>query len=262
MKFMIDSHAHMDDSKFDEDREYIIENLYNNHVAYFINPASDLDSSRKSIELSSKYDFIYSSIGIHPHEVESFREEDLTELRKMAKNNKVIAIGEIGLDYYYDNSPREIQKDIFKKQMNIARELKLPVIIHSRDAHGDTFDILNEFKGDVIGVMHCYSGSFEMAERYINLGYYISFAGPVTFKNAKNIKETASKVPLDKLLIETDCPYLSPEPRRGKRNDPRNLIYIAETIASLKNISLFELVENTRNNTIKLFKLKDVQFED
>lgn len=262
MKFMIDSHAHMDDSKFNEDRDDIINSLYSNYVAYFINPASDLDSSRRSIELSNKYDFIYSSVGIHPHDAESFREENLIELKEMTKNNKVVAIGEIGLDYYYDNSPREIQRNVFRKQMNLARELKLPVIIHSRDAQGDTFNILKEFKGEVIGVMHCYSGSFEMAERYMSLGYYISFAGPVTFKNAKNVKEAALKIPLDKLLIETDSPYLSPEPRRGKRNDPSNIIFIAEIIASLKNISVSELVENTRNNTIKLFKLKGVQFED
>lgn len=262
MKFMIDSHAHLDDEKFNYDRESVIEDLYENKVAYYINPSSDIESSRRSLELANKYDFIFSAVGVHPHEAEGFNDDILNELKEMLKDGKVVAIGEIGLDYYYDNSPREIQKEVFRKQMEIAKEFKYPVVIHSRDAHGDTFDILNEFKGEVIGVMHCYSGSIEMAERYMSLGYYISFAGPVTFKNAKNVKDTASKMPLDRLLIETDSPYLTPTPNRGKRNEPKYVKYVAETIAELKLISVDEVIENSRNNTIELFDLKGVKFDD
>ncbi|HHX66941.1 MAG TPA: TatD family hydrolase [Gallicola sp.] len=262
MKFMIDSHAHLDDRKFNYDRDLIIKDLYNNYVAYYINPASDMESSKNTLELSSKYDFIFSAIGVHPHEAESFTDENLEELRQMAKNEKVVAIGEIGLDYYYDNSPREIQREVFRKQMNLAKELGLPVIIHSRDAYGETFDILNEFKGEVIGVMHCYSGSIEMAKRYMSLGYYISFAGPVTFKNAKNVKDTAKQIPLDRLLIETDSPYLTPTPNRGKRNEPKYVKYVAETIAQLRNLETDEIIEASRENTIKLFNLKGIKFDD
>lgn len=262
MKYMIDSHAHLDDKQFNYDRDSIIKDLKENYIAYFINPASDMESSRNSLELSEKYEFIFSAVGVHPHEAEDFTDEMLVELREMAKNDKVVAIGEIGLDYYYDNSPRDIQKDVFRRQMKLAKELNLPVIIHSRDAYGDTFDILNEFKGEVIGVMHCYSGSIEMAERYMSLGYYISFAGPVTFKNATNVKDTATKVPMDRMLIETDSPYLTPAPNRGKRNEPKYVKYVAETIANLREMPLSDLVESTRNNTIKLFNLKGVEFDD
>ncbi len=262
MKYMIDSHAHLDDKQFNYDRDSIIKDLKENYVAYFINPASDMESSRNSLELSDKYEFIFSAVGVHPHEAEGFTDEMLNELKEMAKNKKVVAIGEIGLDYYYDNSPRDIQKEVFRRQMELAKELKLPVIIHSRDAYGDTFDILNEFKDEVIGVMHCYSGSIEMAERYMSLGYYISFAGPVTFKNATNVKDAAKKVPMNRMLIETDSPYLTPTPNRGKRNEPKYVKYVAETIANLREIPLSDLVENTRNNTIELFNLKGVEFDD
>lgn len=262
MKYMIDSHAHLDDKQFNYDRDSIIKDLRENYIAYFINPASDMESSKNSLELSDKYEFIFSAVGVHPHEAEDFTDEMLVELKEMARNKKVVAIGEIGLDYYYDNSPRDIQKDVFRRQMELAKELNLPVIIHSRDAYGDTFDILNEFKGEVIGVMHCYSGSIEMAERYMSLGYYISFAGPVTFKNATNVKDTATKVPMDRMLIETDSPYLTPTPNRGKRNEPKYVKYVAETIANLREIPLSDLIESTRENTIKLFNLKGVEFDD
>lgn len=262
MKYIIDSHAHLDDEQFNYDREAVIENLRENEVAYYINPGSDIESSKKSLELSKKYDFIFSAVGIHPHEAEHFNKDILNELRSLIENEKIVAIGEIGLDYYYDHSPVEKQKEVFRKQMELAKEYDLPVIIHCRDAYGDTFDILNEFKGEVIGVMHCYSGSIEMAERYMSLGYYISFAGPVTFKNAKNVKETATKIPLNRLLIETDSPYLTPTPNRGKRNEPKYVKYVAETIADLKLISTDEVIEHSRENTIKLFNLKGIEFND
>ncbi|WP_207204775.1 TatD family hydrolase [Miniphocaeibacter massiliensis] len=259
---MIDSHAHLDDEKFNYDRENIIKELKENQVAYVINPGADLESSKRAIELSKEYDFIFPAVGVHPHDAQSFSEEIYNEIKNMAIKDKAVAIGEIGLDYYYDNSPRDKQKEVFKKQLELARELNLPVIIHTRDAYGDTFDILNEFKGEVIGVMHCYSGSLEMAERYMSLGYYISFAGPVTFKNAKNVKETAENIPMDRLLIETDSPYLTPTPNRGKRNEPKYVKYVAETIAELKDVPVSDVIEASRENARNLFKLEGVSFED
>ncbi len=262
MKFMIDSHAHLDDEKFNYDREGVLKGLYENQIAYVINPGSDLETSKSAVELSHEYDFIYSAVGVHPHEAEDFTEEIYEEIKKLAKEKKVVAIGEIGLDYYYDHSPREIQKEVFRKQLNLAKELNMPVIIHTRDAQGDTFDILNEFKGEVTGVMHCYTGSVEMAEKYMKLGYYISIAGPVTFKNAVNVKEMVKTIPMEKLLIETDSPYLTPTPNRGKRNEPKFVKYVAETIAELKEIPLTDVIEHSRENTKNLFKLEGIAFED
>lgn len=262
MKQMIDSHAHLDDEKFNVDREEVIQKLQEKFVKYVINPSSDMESSKRVVELSKEYENIFAAVGVHPHEAEDFESKDLEKLRELAKNPKVVAIGEIGLDYFYDNSPREIQKEVFKKQLQLSVELKLPVIIHTREAMGDTFDILNEFKGKVSGVMHCYTGSIEMAKRFMELGFYISIAGPVTFKNATNVKDMAKQIPLDKLLIETDSPYLTPVPNRGKRNDPSNVLYVADMLANLKEISIDEIIENSRENTIKLFSLEGVGFDD
>ncbi|MDO5017897.1 MAG: TatD family hydrolase [Lagierella massiliensis] len=259
---MIDSHAHLDDEKFNVDREEVIQKLQEKFVKYVINPSSDMESSKRVVELSKEYENIFAAVGVHPHEAEDFESKDLEKLRELAKNPKVVAIGEIGLDYFYDNSPREIQKEVFKKQLQLSVELKLPVIIHTREAMGDTFDILNEFKGKVSGVMHCYTGSIEMAKRFMELGFYISIAGPVTFKNATNVKDMAKQIPLDKLLIETDSPYLTPVPNRGKRNDPSNVLYVADMLANLKEISIDEIIENSRENTIKLFSLEGVGFDD
>ena len=222
MNGLFDTHAHLNDEKFDEDRESVILSLKENGISYVVIPSDTFKSSLKTVEIVGKYDFLYGAVGIHPHEVKDTSDEELEKLKEIAgTNDKIVAIGEIGLDYYYDFSPREIQKELFIKQLNIARDLKLPVIIHSRDAMGDTYDILSKFKGEVVGVMHCYSGSFDMAKRFIDLGYYISLGGPVTFKNAKTPKEVAKNVDLKRLLIETDSPYLAPEPYRGKRNSSR-----------------------------------------
>lgn len=262
MKQMIDSHAHLDEERFDEDRDELIKSLKENAISYVINPSSDMETSRRVVELSNKYDNIFAAVGIHPHDAEGFKEEDLDELRELSNNEKVVAIGEIGLDYYYDNSPRDIQKEVFKKQLELSHELDLPVIIHTRDAMGDTYDILKEFEGRVRGVMHCYTGSIEMAEKFMKLGFYISIAGPVTFKNAVNVREMAKQIPLERLLIETDSPYLAPVPNRGKRNDPTNVRYVADMLANLKEIQIDKIIEHSRENTVKLFSLKGVEFDD
>lgn len=254
----IDSHAHLDDERFDEDRDLVINNLKDNGIDIAVNIGADLQSSINSVELSKKYENIYAAVGIHPHSADEADGKTLEKIKELADNEKVVAIGEIGLDYYYDNSPRDKQRECFKAHLELAKELNLPVVIHSREAAQETFDIIEEAQdGTLRGVMHCYSGSVEMAEEYINkLGFYISIGGPVTFKNARVVKEVAQSVPLDKLLIETDCPYLTPEPYRGKRNEPMYVKYTAAEIANLRGITVEELAEATSRNARKLFQLR------
>lgn len=257
MNRLIDSHAHLDDEAFDDDRQEIIASLYDDGVAFVINPASDLASSKRAVELAKKYKNIYAAVGVHPHEIEELTEEEIDELKLLCKEKKVKAIGEIGLDYFYDNSPRDLQKKGFERQIELAEELGLPIIIHSRDAIQDTYDILKKYEGRVFGVLHCYSSSVEMAKEFIKLGYYISLGGPVTFKKSQEPKRVAKLVDLDRLLVETDSPYLSPEPLRGKRNQPKNTLITARLIAQLRGISEEELFEKTRENTKRLFKIDE-----
>lgn len=253
---LIDSHAHLDDSRFDRDRDKLIKSLKELGVDLVINPGADLNSSIKAVSLSEKYDNIYAAVGVHPHSAKEMDESTIEILKSFTNREKVIAIGEIGLDYYYDNSPRDIQQKRFIEQLNLAKEVDLPVIIHTREATKDTFHILKEAQdGNLEGVMHCFSGSVEMAMEYIKLGFYISLAGPVTFKNARVSKEVAKAVPLDKLMIETDAPYLTPEPYRGKRNEPFYVRYVAGTIAELRGISFEEVAKQTSENTKKLFRI-------
>ncbi|MDR7869663.1 MAG: TatD family hydrolase [Tissierellaceae bacterium] len=253
----IDSHSHLDDERFDGDRDILIKSLKDNNVDLVINIGADLETSINSVELADKYDNIYATIGVHPHSASEVTQETLNQFREMAKNKKVVAIGEIGLDFYYDNSPRDLQRKWFKEQLKLAKELNLPVVIHSRDATKETFDIIKEAQdGTLKGTLHCFSGSVEVAKEYIKLGFYISLGGPVTFKNARVTREVAEAVPLDKLLIETDCPYLTPEPYRGKRNEPMFVRYVAEKIAEIKNITIEELAEHTSRNTRELFGVK------
>lgn len=253
---LIDSHAHLDDRRFNKDREQLIESMEGDRLEAIINIGIDLETSQQSIDLAKKHDSIYATVGYHPHNASQLDEEILGELERLAGEDKVVAIGEIGLDFHYDNSPREDQRYWFKKQLDLAKKLDLPVVIHSRDATQETFEILKEAQdGNLRGVLHCYSGSVEMARQYIDLGFYISLAGPVTFKNAVMPKEVARSVPLDKLLVETDAPYLTPEPYRGKRNDPSKVVNTADTIAELRGISLDELAEATNRNTKRLFNL-------
>lgn len=251
---LIDSHAHLDGESFDEDRDALIKSFKDSGVEAVVVPGSDMESSRKIVELVKVYENIYGAVGVHPHEVAGLTESDIDELRKLAGNGKIVAIGEIGLDYYYEYSPRDVQKEYFRKQIALAKELELPIIVHERDAAQDVFQIIREeADGKLTGVIHCYSGSIELAREYIKLGFYISFAGPVTFKNAKKPKEVSKEIPLERLLVETDSPYMTPVPYRGKRNDPTYVRYVAEEIAALKGISFEELAKQTTLNAKKLF---------
>ncbi len=253
---LIDTHAHLDDVKFDKDRDKLIKNLIQNDVDIVINPGCDVASSVKAISLASKYDNIYAGVGIHPHDAKDVNKETIEILRSLSNKDKVVAIGEIGLDYHYDNSPREIQKKWFREQIKLAKDVNLPIIVHDRDAHGDTLDIISdEIDDNLTGVLHCYSGSLELAKRYIDMGFYISFAGPITFKNAKTPKEVAKNIPLDYILIETDSPYLAPEPHRGKRNEPLYVRYVASMIAELRGKTFQEIALKTAQNAKRLFNI-------
>ncbi|EIW00329.1 TatD family hydrolase [Thermoanaerobacter siderophilus] len=251
---LVDSHAHLEDEKYDRDREKVIEECKKD-LTFLINVGSNLLTSKQSIELAHNYDFIYASVGIHPHDAQ--REFDkVEEIERLALQEKVVAIGEIGLDYYYDDPPKEFQKEIFIKQIRLAKKLNLPIIIHNRDAHGDILDILKqEWTKDLRGVFHSYSGSVEMAFQVIEMNFYISLGGPVTFKNAKKPKEVAKAVPFEKLLIETDSPYLTPEPYRGKRNTPVYVKFVAKKIAELREMPYEEVCRITAENAIKLFNI-------
>ncbi|MEG1284446.1 MAG: TatD family hydrolase [Romboutsia sp.] len=255
---LFDSHAHLNDEKFDEDREALINSLKEKKVKLIVNPGADIESSISSIELSKKYDFIYAAVGVHPHEVGELNDTLIDTLKRLViENDKVVAIGEIGLDYYYDTYPRDIQKEWFKKQIELANELKLPIIVHDRDAHRDTFEIIKNTKSPEIGcVLHCYSGNVELAKEYIKMGCYISIPGTVTFKNNKKTVEVVREIPLEYMLIETDSPYMAPTPHRGKRNDPSLVTFVADKIAQEKGISYEKVCEVTSENAKKFFNIK------
>lgn len=254
---IFDSHAHYDDDSFDLDRSEVIKELKSNGVIGIMNCSSSYESIKKTCDLINTWDFIYGAVGIHPENADEFKDEMIDEFKELVnKNTKLKAIGEIGLDYYWDeNPPREVQKDVFRKQMKLAQELRLPVIIHDRDAHEDTLEIMKEFP-DVIGVVHCFSGSVEFAKECLKLGYYIGITGVVTFKNAKKVVQVVKEVPVDKLLVETDCPYMSPEPNRGKRNRSDYIKYIIEKIADIKEINSEELNIKLNKNLQNLFKIQ------
>ncbi len=247
-----ESHAHYDDGRFKNDREEILNLLPSCAIDYVINVGCDMKSSRESIKMAEKYDYIYAAVGVHPHDAENMKESDLDEIRQMSNHKKVVAIGEIGLDFYYDNSPRDIQRYWFKRQLEIVKELNKPVIIHSRDASQETFDIIKE-SGVKKGVIHCYSGSAQMAMDYVKMGFYIGVGGVVTFSNAKKLVEVVETIQLEQILIETDSPYLSPIPNRGKRNDSRNLQFVVEKIAKIKDISPEKVANITKLNAKQLF---------
>lgn len=250
---LIDSHAHLNNKQYKNDLDAVVEKAHKNGVKYIIVNGYDIDSSKQAAELSKRYDIVYATVGIHPLDIDKFDENTITSIRELAKESKVVAIGEIGLDYYYDKSTKDRQKEIFQMQLELAKELDMPVTIHARDSINDIYEMLKESNN--YGVMHCYSGSVEYARKFIDLGYYISLAGPVTFKNAQVPKEVALNVDLSKLLIETDCPYLTPHPNRGKRNEPSYVSLVANEIAQIKGISLKEVEDTTSANAIKLFNL-------
>jgi TatD DNase family protein len=254
---MIDSHAHLDDEKFSDDIDVIIAQAIEAGITGIVNPGCDEKSSLKAVSLAEQYGIIYAGVGFHPHDAKKYDYSRHTAfLLNLTKKDKVVAIGEIGLDYYYDNSPRDIQKQVFIEQLQLAGKAGLPVIIHNRDAHQDTHLILSEhFDADCGGVMHSYSGSVEMAKQFMDLGLYISISGPITFKNARKNREVVKSVPLNRMLIETDSPYLTPVPHRGERNSPAYVIHVAEKIAELKEISTEEVIRVTEENTRKLFKI-------
>lgn len=254
---LFDSHAHYDDSRFDDDRDELLLSMAQNGISNIVNIGADLESSKSTVKLAEKYDFIYAAVGVHPHDVKDMDDVVLAEIARLSQNEKVVAIGEIGLDYYYDNSPRDAQKYWFKKQMELAYNLNLPVVIHSRDATEDTIKICKESKIHG-GIIHCFSGSVESAKIFLDLGYHISFAGPVTFKNARALPEVAKIVPEDRLLIETDCPYMAPDPHRGKRNCSIYVKHVAEKIAELRGVSVEHIAKATSDNAKKLFKIKEI----
>lgn len=255
---LFDTHAHINDERFDEDRDLVISRARENGIEYILNPGADLKTSIAAVNIANQNEKIYAAVGVHPHDVKDISEETIQELKKLSENKKVVAIGEIGLDYYYDNSPRDEQRKWFKRQIELAKEVNLPIIIHDRDAHGETFDILKEYDVGSIGcLMHCYASSVEMAKEYIKMGVYISMAGPVTFKNAKKTYEVAKEIPLEYLLIETDSPYLTPTPYRGKRNEPAYVKLVAQKVAEAKGITLEEIAHQTTLNAKKLFNIND-----
>ncbi len=247
-----ESHAHYDDSRYDIDREAVFEQIKQAGVHTVINVGESMRTSRLSIELAEKYDFVYAAVGVHPHNAEKMLTRDFDELRIMAKHDKVVAIGEIGLDFYYDNSPRYVQELRFIDQLGLCRETDLPAIIHSRDADGLTFDIIKE-SGVRKGVIHCYGGSPELAAEYVKLGFYIGVGGIVTYKNARKLVETTRNIPIESILIETDCPYLSPEPKRGLRNMSGFLPFIVDRISEIKQITHDETAKITSENARSLF---------
>lgn len=250
-----DTHAHLNDERFDDDREKLILSLNENGVSNTCEIGFDMPSSRAAADLADKYDFIYAAVGIHPHDADTADDGCYTELEKLLDRKKVVALGEIGLDYYYDNSERDIQREVFANQLELAKKIGCPVTIHTRDAMGDTIDILRSHGGGN-GIIHCFSGSKESSKILLDMGYYISFAGPVTFKNANSILDVVRYVPTDRMLIETDSPYLAPAPHRGKRNCPIYVSEVAAKIAQLKDMSIDEVAEITRKNAFDVYKIE------
>ena len=247
-----DTHAHYDDSAFDEDREELLASMAEAGVSLIVNPGIDLETSKKAISFAEKHDFMYAAVGFHPEDISKFSEEAFEEIKELAKHPKCCAIGEIGLDYYWDDTHKAEQKEIFIKHIELALSLDKPVIIHDREAHGDCFEIISRYP-QLKGVFHCYSGSAEMAKELLKRGWYLGFDGPVTYKNARKTVEVLEICPMDRMLIETDSPYMSPVPKRGKRNDSRNLCHIAEKIAEIKQISPEEAAIISLENGKKLF---------
>ena len=252
---IFDTHAHLDDRAFDEDRAQLLDRLPEEGIALVMNPGCSLASSQEAVRLANQYDYLFAAVGSHPDAADEVNEETLRQYRRLCTDNpKVKALGEIGLDYHYEDIPRDIQKLAFRAQMDLARELDLPVIVHEREAHEDGMKIAAEFP-TVTGVFHCYSGSLEMARWLIERGWYIGFGGVLTFKNARKALEVASNIPLEQIVLETDCPYMAPEPYRGKRNDPGKLYRVAEKLAELRGLTVEEVQAVTLENGKRLYRI-------
>lgn len=252
---IFDSHAHYDDKQFDKDRNELLLSIHKDGVDFIMNSGESVQASKAGVELGRKYDFIYSAAGIHPAYASKTTDEDLKEIRNILVNEKkVLAVGEIGLDYHYDNIDKEKQRLLFIKQLLLAKELDMPVIIHSRDASQECFDIIKE-SGVRNGVIHCFSSSKELADEYIKLGFYIGIGGVLTYSNARRTVEVVESIPLERILLETDCPYLAPAPNRGKRNDSSLLKFVAEKISEIKNTDIKSVYDITKNNALKMFRI-------
>ena len=255
MSLIFDTHAHYDDEQFDADRDALLASMPESGVGLIVDPGCDLPSSRRAIALAERFPHIYAAVGYHPENCAPYTDADLDVLRELAKHPKVVAIGEIGLDYYWEeNPPREFQQTVFRRQLALAQELDLPVIVHDREAHADSLAIVREFPA-VRGVFHCFSGSVEMARELWKLGWYVGFDGPVTYKNARKTVEVALEAPPDRILLETDSPYMAPVPVRGTRNDSRNVRYIAEKLAQLRGMETDALIALTAENGKRLFNI-------
>lgn len=253
---IFESHAHYDDEAFDEDREELLTSLRAHGIDQVINVGASLDSCKITLQLMEKYPFIYGAMGVHPSETDELNEENFTWLREQCVADKVVAVGEIGLDYHWKEPDVEVQKLWFERQLELAREVKLPVIIHSRDAAKDTLDMMKTFHaGEIGGVIHCYSYTKEIARDYLQMGFYFGIGGVITFHNAKKLKEAVEYIPMDKILLETDSPYLAPEPNRGKRNTSLNLPYVVREIAAIKGVDYEDVVDITSENAKRLFRI-------
>ena len=253
---IFDSHAHYDDQAFDDDREKVLASLKEYNVGTVVNVGASLKSTENTVRLTKEYSFIYGAAGVHPDEVGELNEARFAWLKEQCQQEKIVAVGETGLDYYWDKEDHEVQKQWFIRQLRLAKELRMPVIVHSREAAADTMEILKqEHDSQSLAVIHCYSYSPEMAQEYLKMGYYLGIGGVITFKNARRLKETVQEAPLERLLLETDCPYLAPEPFRGKRNDSTHLSYVAEEVAKLKGVTAEEVIRVTMENARTFYGL-------
>lgn len=253
---IFETHAHYDDEQFNEDRQELLESLPDKGIEYVVNIGASIESSKQSIELANQYSYIYAAVGVHPNEVEELNDKKMVWLKEAAKDPKVVAIGEIGLDYYWKEPDRHTQKIWFDRQMLLAKELQLPMVIHSRDAAKDTIDMMREANAkDIGGVVHCYSYSLETAKIFLDMGFYIGIGGVVTFQNGRKLKEIVEYIPIDRIVLETDCPYLAPVPYRGKRNSSLNIPYIAQEIGNIKKLDYDEVVNITSINAKKMYQI-------
>lgn len=254
---MIDTHAHLQWPNFKNDREQVIERAFSAGLAAIVNIGYDLNASHEAVQIANNHKNVYAVVGIHPHNAKTIRTDVLASLRELARAPKVVAIGEIGLDYYRDLSPRQQQIEAFEQQLHLAKELQLPVVIHDREAHADVMQMMRKSGKEVSGVLHCFSGSIEMAEEAIKLGYMISIAGPVTFPTARRLHQVVERLPIESIVLETDCPWLTPQSERGKRNEPAFVVETAHKVADLKGIEVDELAEITSRNARRLFRIEE-----
>ncbi len=255
---LFDSHCHLENEGFQNDLPEVMQRMAQAGVRRCVLGGSDLETSRRIVALAKEHEGVYGAVGVHPHEAKTWTDETEAELEGMLTQPRVVAVGEIGLDYFYDLSPRDQQREVLIKQLALARRMNVPAVFHVRDAHGDMLEVLRERRGELpAGVMHCYSGSVESAKEYLDLGFYLSFAGPVTFKNAHKLQEAARFCPADRLLVETDSPYLTPVPLRGKRNEPAFVQYVAEVVAQLRGVSTEKLADTAARNACRLFGIPE-----